>query len=323
MSSESLQSAIPAVPSGAWAVGVSGGADSVALLSLLRERTDLSLHTVHLDHQTRGQASTDDARFVQELAAKWHLACTVAVRDQIESGMAALPANPSARYRAVRMELFGRTVQSHQLAGVILAHHADDQAETILQRLLRGSGPAGLGGMAARSAIGEVLVLRPLLSIPRQALRDHLRQLGQTWRDDASNTSPKYLRNRLRTVLAAQVDLTEDLLSLAAACRELSQWTAHAAPFLAETFRLEHMQSLPAFLAEESAKRWLRARGVPPEELGPEVIQRLRLMASDAASPPRQHFPGRVLVRRRGGVIWAEERSTGRQAASGTEQPVC
>src|SRR6476620_3797342 len=102
----SLAEVIARVPSGAWAVGVSGGADSVALLSLLRTRTDLALHVAHLDHETRGPDSTGDAHFVAQLAERWGLPCTIARRSELEPAMTDLPENPSARYRAVRLELF-------------------------------------------------------------------------------------------------------------------------------------------------------------------------------------------------------------------------
>ena len=76
-----------AVLGGAWAVAVSGGRDSVALLELLRHRGDLLLHVVHLDHETRGRESAADARFVNELASRWGLACTIARRSEIEQMM--------------------------------------------------------------------------------------------------------------------------------------------------------------------------------------------------------------------------------------------
>src|SRR5687767_3787007 len=109
-----LVNAVDAVPAGAWAVGVSGGADSVALLTLLHERVrqrgDVSLHVAHLDHQLRGPDSAADARFVEELAARLGLTCTVATRDAVEAGARELPANPSSRYRAARLALFRRVV---------------------------------------------------------------------------------------------------------------------------------------------------------------------------------------------------------------------
>src|SRR4051812_35996457 len=103
-----LFSAIKTIPAGPWAVGVSGGADSVALLSLLRQREDLSLRVVHLDHQTRDGASAEDARFVLDLARQWELPCDVATFDAIAPGIADLPKNRSARFRAARLEFFRR-----------------------------------------------------------------------------------------------------------------------------------------------------------------------------------------------------------------------
>src|SRR5205807_386086 len=131
--------------------------------------------------------------FVRHLAAAWELPCVVAQREQVEAGMKRLPANASARYRAARIAFFREVVSARNLAGLILAHHADDQAETVLQRLLRGSGPAGLAGMAERTTLAGLLVLRPLLHARREALRDWLRHIGQPWREDASNESDQYL----------------------------------------------------------------------------------------------------------------------------------
>src|SRR5256885_736682 len=159
--------AIATVPPGKWAVGVSGGADSVALLSLLRSRADLSLRVVHLDHQTRDGASEADAIFVATLAGEWNLPCDVEQLDHVMPSLARPPKNRSARFRAARLAMFRQVVLEHQLDGVILAHHADDQAETILLRLLRGSGYSGLAGMSARTSIGGMITLRPLLNVRR------------------------------------------------------------------------------------------------------------------------------------------------------------
>src|SRR5256885_4366995 len=200
MASEALQSAIDSVPAGRWAVGVSGGADSVALLSLLRKRSDVSLRVVHLDHQTRGDASAQDARFVEMLAKQWEIPFEIARLDQVMPEIPDPPKNRSALFRAARLALFRRVVSDHNLAGVILGHHADDQAETILLRLLRGSSYTGLAGMSPRTTIGGLVVLRPMLDVPRAALRAHLHDLEQTWRDDQSNLSAQYARNRIRVL---------------------------------------------------------------------------------------------------------------------------
>ncbi|HEY7089571.1 MAG TPA: tRNA lysidine(34) synthetase TilS [Tepidisphaeraceae bacterium] len=298
-----LIDAIATVPPGPWAVGVSGGADSVALLALLSKRRDLSLQVVHLDHQTRAGESEADAEFVARLAAQWSQPCTVARRDQIEPLLADLPANPSARYRAVRFALFRKVVEENGLQGVILAHHANDQAETVLHRLLRTSGDAGLTGMSGRVAIGGLVVLRPLLAVEQTKLTAYLESEGLSWRTDASNESPEYFRNRLRKLITPNPPLRAALCELANRLAALRDWSREAAPVLEERFAAAQLASLPAILAHESARRWLIDRGVPMDEISTEVVDRLVDIARDAATPSRQDFPGPLRVRRRRGMI--------------------
>jgi tRNA(Ile)-lysidine synthase len=298
-------SAIASVPAGAWAVGVSGGADSVALLSLLRGRADLSLRVVHLDHQTRGGASAEDAQFVSELANRWDLRCDIARLDEVIPDVPDPPANRSARFRAARLQLFRRVVKDHALGGVILAHHADDQAETILLRLLRGSGYSGLVGMAYRSVIGGLVVVRPLLNVSQNRLREHLRSMGQDWREDESNASPKYARNRVRTILSRFSELSRSLMELGASCRELHRW-ANQLPTPADTMPLRALQDLPRIMARQQARKWLLAKGASASELSPEALDRLIAMARDRATGRRQQFPGHVSVTRSRGFLSAE-----------------
>jgi tRNA(Ile)-lysidine synthetase-like protein len=306
MPDPALSAAIASVPAGSWVVGVSGGPDSVALLGLMRTRADLSLHVVHLDHQLRASASNEDARFVEELSRRWNIPCTVTRRDEIEPGLKDLPANPSARYRRLRLALFARVVARHALHGVILAHHADDQAETVLQRLLRGSGPAGLAGMSPRARVEGLEIQRPLLGVRRDTLRAYLDEIGQPWRTDESNASPRYQRNRLRALLGRHGKLVGPLLELGKACAALREWTRSTAPALDHRFAVAELADLPDLLARESARRWLARQGAAADELAPDVLDRLVTMARDAASPARQHFPGRLLVRRRGGSIFVD-----------------
>jgi tRNA(Ile)-lysidine synthase len=299
----SLNLRLAIIPPGPWAIGVSGGADSVALLALLRTRADLSLHVVHLDHQTRGDQSTGDADFVAQLAGRWHLPVTVARRDQLEPDVPHPPKNPSAHYRELRLALFRQVVTRHHLQGVILAHHRDDQVETILHRLIRAGAAASLAGMAPRTTIERLAILRPLLDLPRSTLRDYLLREQIPWREDASNLSDAYLRNRLRKLLAAHRQLGDPLLEMAQAARRLRDWTQANAPYLPEKFQARALAHWPRMLSRQATRTWLRKHGCPPQELSHEVLDRLIDMADDAASPSRQYFPGRVLVARRRGSI--------------------
>jgi tRNA(Ile)-lysidine synthetase-like protein len=270
---------------------------------LLCHRTDLSLHVIHLDHQTRGDESTADAQFVRGLAERLKLPCTVAIRSDVEATMSDLPGNTSSRYRAARIALFRKVVDEANLSGVILAHHADDQAETVLHRLLRGSGPAGLAAMEREANIGGLKILRPLLPVRRETLRTFLATLDQSWREDASNDSDDYLRNRLRRLLAKEPAIAAPLLILGDACGELRNWIRSTSTVLAPEFRTPALTDQPTMLAAESARTWLVDRGLPPDQTSPAVILRLIQMATDAATPPKVHFPGGMIVRRRGAMI--------------------
>jgi tRNA(Ile)-lysidine synthase len=221
----------------------------------------------------------------------------------MESTMKHLPTNRSARFRAVRLRFFRREVDAHRLMGVILAHHAGDQAETVFQRLLRGSGYSGLVGMSRCASVAGVKILRPLLEVRRSALREHLRAIGQDWREDASNASNHYQRNRVRRMLEQCAMLPAPLIEMSNACRKLRDWARSSAPVLAEQFPVTALQGLPDLLADESARRWLVQRGIPSDEIVPEVVARLLEMVNDAASAPRQDFPARVTIVRKRGVI--------------------
>jgi tRNA(Ile)-lysidine synthetase-like protein len=304
MSVDLLKNAIARVPAGAWAVGVSGGADSVALLTLAVARADLTCHAVHLDHETRGEESAGDARFVRELCASMGVPCTVAMRSDVERTFGGtLPRNQSARFRAARLHLFRTVCADRGLSGALLAHHADDQAETIVQRLLRGAGPAGLIGMQGRAVVGGLVVHRPLLDVPGRCLRDYLRAAGRGWREDASNASEAYQRNRVRGLLVGHPALAEAARDLGGAAGALVEWAREAAPPLEEAFAVARLADVPDVLAFEAARAWLAARGAPRDELSATVLARLVTMARDAATASRSHFPGRLLVARRRGRI--------------------
>jgi tRNA(Ile)-lysidine synthetase-like protein len=318
MNIDPLATALAGLPRAQYGVAVSGGADSVALLRLCAQhRGDCAFHVIHLDHQARGEASAEDARFVAQLAGRLELPSTLATRAALEPALPAhRPANPSALFRALRHALFRRVCRAHSLAGVLLAHHRDDQAETVLHRLLRGSGPAGLTGMATRTELsGGLVLLRPLLHVPRQALRDYLASIGQDWREDDSNQSPAYARNVLRSLLRHHDVLSARLLDLSRGCEGWQDWVARCAPHLTEVFGVEQVRGLPPVLAREAGRRWLVQRGASPGELSPRVLSRFVEFVTDAASAQRALFPGMLLLECRRGRVSAQLGSTSPQAA--------
>lgn len=177
-------------------VGVSGGADSVALLDMLTRLPgfELTLVVAHVNHCLRGAASDGDEQFCRELAERYHVtfaAARVDVQDLAQTEQL----NLEDAARAARIRFFDQLRDSHRAAAVVLAHHADDQAETVVMRLLRGSGTTGLAGMAYRNGRGYV---RPLLGVSRSDIEHYLDSRSCQWRVDASNEDLRYLRNRVR-----------------------------------------------------------------------------------------------------------------------------
>ena len=186
---------------------VSGGADSVCLLHVLRDlapRWNLRLTVLHLDHQLRGEESRQDAAFVRDLAAALDLPC-----ESQETDVAALcretGENLEQAARAARLQFFQRLIRGGTVDRIATGHTRSDQAETVLFRFLRGSGTAGLAGI--RPVTHEAIV-RPLLEIDRAAVEHYLRERGIAWRTDSTNASSAFARNRIRHELLPQ--LTRD-----------------------------------------------------------------------------------------------------------------
>ncbi len=200
-------------------VAVSGGPDSVALLHLLREiapARGVTLHVAHLDHGMRGAASAADAAWVAATCAAWGVPCTVCQAD-VPAFAAAKRLSPEDAARRVRYAFLYGVAQAVGARAVAVGHNADDQVETVLLRLLRGTGPRGLAGMRARRpftpdpATGPLLaawglpadgpplrLIRPLLATWRSAIEQYCRDYDLQPRRDASNADPVYTRNRVR-----------------------------------------------------------------------------------------------------------------------------
>ena len=176
-------------------VALSGGADSVALLCMLsqvREELNLTLCAAHVDHSIRGDASRADAEYCRELCAKLDVPIhieTVDVPAARQSGEGLETAARRLRYDALH-----RIKTQTGCEWIALAHHLDDQAETVLMHLLRGCGPDGIGGMEVLS--GDLY--RPLLHTPKAALEDYLTDCSIPWRTDSTNFDAFTPRNALR-----------------------------------------------------------------------------------------------------------------------------
>lgn len=177
-------------------VALSGGADSTALLDLLTRLPDFNLTIIaaHLNHGLRGAESDADQEFCRLLAARYAVKFEVRSVD-IGAIASANRQNFEDAGRCARIAFLDEMRTAYSATAVTLAHHADDQAETVLMRLLRGSGMTGLSGMAYRNSRGYV---RPFLDVNRSEIEIYLRGRDLEWREDSSNSDTSYVRNRIR-----------------------------------------------------------------------------------------------------------------------------
>lgn len=176
-------------------VAVSGGADSVALLHVLRRLSQArgwALVVLHFDHQLRGTESGMDRGFVETLAASLELPCFAGSADV---RAAAQGGNLEQTARQLRYRFFAEVRKQQALDAVATGHTASDQAETVLMRLLRGASPDSLAGIRA---VNDGWIIRPLLELTRDQVRKWLREEGLDWREDSTNAENCYDRNRLR-----------------------------------------------------------------------------------------------------------------------------
>lgn len=179
-------------------VAVSGGPDSVALLSLLhqlRPRWNLGLSVVHVNYGLRGSESDEDAQFVRRLCERLNVPCCVRPVAMAERGTGSKASSLQERARTVRYAIMREVAAAQAVDRVALGHTAEDQAETILLWLLRGAGLTGLAGMPD---MREGLFIRPLLTLRRNELLAYLSSQAMPFRIDSSNEKGLYRRNRIR-----------------------------------------------------------------------------------------------------------------------------
>ncbi len=183
-------------------VGCSGGADSVALLRAMDELINTAtsprgfLVVAHFNHRLRGEPADRDARFVESLAGELGWPFELETGDGVRSDEQSL--------RNERLAFFERVLRRRGARYLALAHSQDDNVETVLHRLMRGTGPKGLAGiepfrpLAAAPPANDFVIARPMLGLARRTIRDALASRGFPWREDASNQSERYRRNWIR-----------------------------------------------------------------------------------------------------------------------------
>lgn len=234
-------------------VAVSGGLDSMVLLTVLARLAPLhrwKLHVVHFNHRLRGRSSDTDERLVLKAARELNLPVssaggdvrTFAERQKISIEMAA---------RELRHQFFAETAKSLKIRTVALAHHADDQLELLFLRLQRGSGGEGLGGMKWKSVSPvdpKIALVRPLLGERREVLEAFAHDERMRFREDKTNKSTDYLRNRIRQELIPILKQLEP-------------------PIFETALRSMEIAGAEAEFVRESAKAWRRSPDVPFDQL--------------------------------------------------------
>ena len=275
-------------------VGLSGGADSVALVHLLLD-AGCDVAAVHVNHGLRGDASDGDEAFVRTMCE--------ALNVPLMTFRADPPENPGEGWaREARYGFFRQAMAETGADALVLAHHRDDQAETLLLHLLRGAGLTGLTGMAADATLDGVRILRPMLTYSRAQIRAYLTERGITWREDASNGDARYLRNALRLEVlpvldrlapgaSARMAMTASLLQ-----EDDAALNALAMDFLAEhpglTLPLEALRNQPIGLQKRVLRAWWTAHAPQSAERSLSAAQTESLLALlDAPASARCNLP--------------------------------
>ena len=313
-----LRSQCHLAPRGRVLVAVSGGLDSVVLLHLFvscAARYPLTVTAAHLDHGMRPE-SAEEADFVRKLCARLGVPLTLE-RIEISRRMRA-GEGVEAAARAVRREFLRRTAASLGCSAIALGHHRDDQAETVLLRLLRGSGPTGLAAMRMRSGP----FIRPLLAWPRSRLRAYLEERALANVEDSSNADPAFTRNRVRhevlpLLRSFNPSLDAQLAELAAQfaaeesfwdseIKSLSARLCHVASDGLALSRSELLALHPAVRARLLRAVVARARG-DLRGIGRGHLQSIESLLAEGRPQREAYLPGAWVARRYDRLLFAAE----------------
>lgn len=323
-------------------LAVSGGADSVALLraaAALAEREGIRnaggrLVAAHFNHRLRGEESNADQRFVVELCGRLDIPCEVASEGasggcqppgpNAGAGAAGSAAASEETARNRRYDFLRQTAQRLGARFVATAHTADDQVETILHRILRGTGLAGLAGIPRARPLAEgIALVRPMLELSRREVLAYLSELDQAYREDASNLLPRYTRNRLRNELLPRLaaeynpEVSDALLRLGRLAAEAQVvLEAAAAQLLERAVVARSAQSVtldrrtfagqPRYLVREAFVWLWRERDWPRQAFGYAERDALAELALSSLSPNEEAhrtLPGNVRAQARGDAL--------------------
>jgi len=295
-----------------YLVAVSGGADSTALLHLLVNAGFGNLVVCHLDHGLRGSESAEDAEFVAKLADELDLSSDIAC-DDVTAVANETASSLETAGREARHRFYADCARRHDCREVLLGHHADDRAETVLWNLLRGS--YGAKGMRPRQPLGDLTLVRPLLGIRREELRRYLTERGLAWREDGSNAEPFAIRNRIRheaLPLLSSITGRDGVPALVRTAEagedqeEILAWALDRAEVLDPQGRLHlpALRELPPALQRAAVFRYLHRHGIV--DLDRSLLQKAVALLDSQGETSSLNLPGGRYLRRRAGRLLIE-----------------
>jgi len=293
-------------------IGVSGGRDSAVLLHAMVKAGFRELIVCHLDHALRSE-SQEDARFVTNLANKHGLINEIEVEDVARLAKEE-KLSIEAAARAARYAFFAKAARAYWCPRVILAHHADDQVETFLFNLLRGSGATGLGAMRPMSIReehgGRLEIHRPLLSVWREEIIGYAERHHVEFREDVSNTDRKFVRNRVRHEVlpflskTLERDVRRALWRSAEIIGAEGDWLASQVPHSPEAeLCIADLRTLPLALSRRVIYAWLRSRKI--EDVSFDDVESVLELIKSTRRAKVNVARGRY-VRRKSGRLFVE-----------------
>lgn len=326
-------------------IGVSGGRDSVALLHAVAALEFKNVIVSHLNHGLRGLAADEDEVFVKALADSYGFDCESGRVDVARLAKSEKKSIETAA-REARYQFFAEVAAKRACGTLLLAHHADDQVETLLMNLFRGTSRAGMGGMSVEtnraflvrkaSPLREtdreelpiektalpapdlnqqtpvhLCILRPMLGVWRAEIDAYLTEKKLTYREDESNASLDFTRNRVRLELIPKInevfgrDVRESLLRSAVILEAEEQWLASLVEGEADAPELStpHLKAMPEAQQRRIIHQWLKNQGVP--DVGFTEVERVRSLLSGTRA--KINLPGGFFARRREKRLFLEK----------------
>jgi tRNA(Ile)-lysidine synthase len=295
-------------------VACSGGADSLALavaVAFLAPRLAVQVGLVTVDHQLQ-PGSADRAAAV----GAWACGAGFDPVDVVAASVAGRVGGPEAAARSARYDALGQVARRHGSQIVLLGHTLDDQAETVLLALVRGSGLRGLAGMPRRRQLGGVALLRPLLGIERAQTRAACEAAGLRFWDDPHNSDPAFSRTQARALLASYVQAlgpsvvanlarTATLAGAAAAVVDSQVELGLVAAARSDGLDVAVLRALPAAVRTGVLHAWARRLGVPGSALSHRHVVALDALVVGRRGQGAVDLPGAVAVRRDGEALVA------------------